>query len=342
MSSHYVMAFSLAVHGAALVFLFKPGGQFLRVCRNFLLALTAVFLMRLPWLGDFSSRLDKTEGGAAGLDLWRGFLDSIPPLTSTNVFFQSAFIILTIAGLLVALYFFPRQGILLSVWLAASIPLTQAGLWYVGQLYNQRHIVWALPAAALAVAGGIIGLAVVARQFFGQNRLTRAKYAGAIVIGIMLGPLLIHNVWQAQQNPLVKQSWPLGLLQEATAAIAAQADTGDTIIGVPNARHLQFYLHQSRPDLAYLDAGSDNLPAKLQGRWYIFYGLWHIPERWQSELSYQIFYDILVVHRPGACDIRDCMAEAQILFSEAVEANPDDPLREKIDLMLSGLTGLAK
>jgi hypothetical protein len=123
--------------------------------------------------------------------------------------------------------------------------------------------------------------------------------------------------------------------------LAAESENGAVIIGVPNAQHLKFYLQHSRPDLAYLDASSAILPAELPGRWYVFYEARNIPARWQKELSYREFYDILVVHLPGRCPIDRCLHEATGLLSEAAQANPGSALEQKIKLMLSGLSNLA-
>lgn len=80
---------------------------------------------------------------------------------------------------------------------------------------------------------------------------------------------------------------------------------------------------------------------ELPDRWYVFYEARNIPARWQKELSYREFYDILVVHLPGRCPIDRCLHEATGLLSEAAQANPGSALEQKVKLMLSGLSNLA-
>jgi hypothetical protein len=223
--------------------------------------------------------------------------------------------------------------------------LTTVGLWFISQFFHPRYTIWGLPALLLAVACGLVGFGEFTQSvLLNKVRLQPARLAeltGLVATTLLVTIIMVNNLGQIQQNPSIKQYWPLGLLEEATRYLAAESENGAVIIGVPNAQHLKFYLQYSRPDLTYLDASSTLLPAELPDRWYVFYEARNIPARWQKELSYREFYDILVVHLPGRCPITTCLDEATILLSEVIQANPASTIAQKAKLMLSGLANLA-
>ncbi len=320
----------------------------LRVMGSFLLALSTVFLLRLPWLEDFSHR--QCFGCDIGhpsvkLDLISPFIWTFQEFTSPFPLISLGFGLLGLVGLILALAKYPAGGLLIGVWLILSYIITAVGLWFISQFFHPRYIIWGLPALLLAIACGLIGLGEFTRGvLLNKIKLQPARLAeltGLVATTLLVTIIMVNNLGQIQQNPTRKQAWPLGLLEEATRYLAAESENGAVIIGVPNAQHLKFYLQYSRPDLSYLDASSTLLPAELPDRWYVFYEARNIPARWQKELSYREFYDILVVHLPGRCPIDRCLHEATGLLSEAAQANPGSALEQKIKLMLSGLSNLA-
>lgn len=353
MSSNYLMAFVISVQGVFLVIVFiqtifseshkiaNNRAALVRVWKSFLLSLFAIFLMRLPWLWSFIFWLDKTVGGPYTLDLVGDFTQSIRALTSNNSLIFSVFLALYLLGLALALYYSPKRGILLACWLIVPIPITIVGLWFVSQFFHPRYVISSLPALLLAAASGLVGVSNFIQRILFPSRsklpLKRTiKFSQSASIGLVAVLISIPGLL----NPTTKQGWPQGQLQAAASYIFTSAHSGEGVIGVPNAQYLKLYIQPTRQDLIYLDAGSTTLPTTLAGRWYVFYDAQNIPERWQNQLTYKDFYDILVVYQPGACNIENCINETKILFSEIAQANPGSIIEKRTNAMLSGLTKL--
>lgn len=354
-SSHYDMAFAIVIQGIFLALFTlqkllqqRPKGgaikTLLKSCGPFLLSVTIVFLLRLPWLKDFFYWSARTLGGPYQLDLTGSFISSIQALTSQTFLVLLIYLFLCVVGVGLAISCSFKSGALLACWLTLSIPVTIIGLWFVSQFFHQRHTIWGLPGILVATAGGIITLG-----HFTSRILTKSKCSSFSklpsqpiqfgVIILLAAPILLVNLSQMQQIPGLKQSWPLGCLQEATSYITAQAQPNETVIGIPNAQYLQLYIQPVRQDLFYLDIKQHILPPRFEGRWYVFYGAEDIPPRW-DQLGIEKFQDILVLYRPNPCKIADCLSEANTLLSEIAHANPDSPLAEKIEIIMAGLPQL--
>ena len=134
-----------------------------RIVGIFLLALAVVFLLRLPWLQDFSQR--QCFGCDIGHPSTR--LDLIGPFIWTFQEFTSPFLpislgvgLLGLVGLILALVKYPFGGLLIGVWLILSYMLTTVGLWFISQFFHPRYTIWGLPALLLAVAFGALYLGV--------------------------------------------------------------------------------------------------------------------------------------------------------------------------------------
>lgn len=351
-SSHYVMAFTIFVQGVFLLIrmswpAFWPNRRYqIKGWVYFGVSLGLVLLFRAPWLNFLTAKLTQTEGGATTFNISNSnLLSLLQGLLSNNSWILGVFIALSLLGLIIALFRQPQPGLLLACWLILSIPITQFGLWWAGQFFHERHIIWALPAFLLAtaygsIAGGqfILRLLKAESQIFGLS--CDKQFSQFIVAILLLLPLLITNLNQAQQNPTIKQTWPLGQAQEAANFIAATAHPGDAVIAVPNARHIRFFIEPVRQDLIYFDAQSATFPAELQGRWYIFHDVHHNPARWRQELNINEFFDTTVVYQPNPCKIKVCLSETGSLFTEMAQANPDSALAEKIKIMMAGLISL--
>lgn len=318
----------------------------LKVLVGFSLSLVLVYLLRSPWLEDFTKR--QCYGCEIGnpsysLELMTPLLETVREFAGANPIIVLFWVIFGLLGLLYALVRSPWQGILIGSWMVFSVVATTLGLWYISQFFHPRYLIWGLPAFLLAVACGLVGVGNLARKYIVGNLVvpvSQANYTRFLLIGLLIMPLVVNGLWQAQKNPMIKRNWPLGQLQEATNYLATEANNGETIIGVLNAQHLEFYLQHTRQDFLYLDVTSTELPAQLSGRWYVFYGVQNIPERWPTEISFQEFGDILVIHRPLRCSIEDCLVEASLLLSEVSAANPDSAIKKKAEAMLSGLSKL--
>ncbi len=356
-STNHLMIFTVGTQGfflvsVSLLHIFRAENRSnvarscLRLFGGFSLSLVLVFLMRLPWLEDFTERQCygcDIGSPSSNLELMRPLLDIVREVAGFNPIIILIWVTFCLLGLVFALYYFPTRGILIASWMILSVLATTFGLWFISQFFHPRYVIWGLPAFLLAVACGLVGVGNLVQRYLSNDLAVpsgKVNYAGFLLIGVLIIPLVINGLWQAQNNPAIKRSWPLGQLQEATNYLATEAKIGEVIIGVPNAQHLRFYLQQTRPDLLYLDATSTELPTQLSGRWYVFYGVQTVPERWHTEVTLQEFHDILTVYRPHPCPIEDCLAEASLLLSEVSMANPDSAIKEKVSLMLSGLSNV--
>jgi hypothetical protein len=155
-------------------------------------------------------------------------------------------------------------------------------------------------------------------------------------------------LWQVPQHSIIKQHWPFGQLQEVANLIISEANINDTVIaiGMPS-RRIQFYTEKARSDLIHLDnlsfikrQNSQTLPAELTGGWYVLHNPYFaptIPDRWHRAVSYNEFFDIVVVHNPDTCKFKDCVKEITTLLVEISEANPNSRLLETTEDVLSGL-----
>jgi hypothetical protein len=133
---------------------------------------------------------------------------------------------------------------------------------------------------------------------------------------------------------------PLNQPQQVAEFLRVAAQPGETIISLSSTTYFQNYLAQSRPDLIYLDDETATLPPTLAGRWFIFWGVDHIPETWSSALELHPFDYLLLVHRPESCPIERCLAETSHLFSDLSQANPGSALAQRINNTLPGLADL--
>lgn len=128
---------------------------------------------------------------------------------------------------------------------------------------------------------------------------------------------------------------PVGPLEEAMLYLADRIKSGEAIIRPTTTKYFQVL----GDDLTYLDRESIKFPQQLHGRWYIFLGVEHIPERWKRELEFKAFDYVLIVHRSG-CNIEVCLADTQRLFKEIAQANPTSILAEKINEISNNLSNI--
>ncbi len=354
-STNHLMAFNIAVQGVAIAALFGralyqrgPGApivtKWLKTGGWFALSVLTVYLLRLPWLSDFTQRTcTGCEIGSPTytLDLARSFasfMHSYRAFTSGNAIFTAFFTILIILGIGWGISKMPKAGIFTLCWLVLSIPVTTAGLWYISQFFSPRYTIWGLPAFLLMTALGLVAAGKLLSSLMSKWKWPVPVAAVQFtVIAMLITPLILNSLQETQTHIAAKQHRPLGQMQEATEYISANADTDDIIIGIPNAQHPQFYLQHSRPDLNYLDMSSAAIPPTMKGRWYIFYGLLNIPPQWQHQIDFQTFHDLLVVYNPQACEIAQCLAEANTLFTDLAQANPDTDIEKRLNIMLNGM-----
>ncbi|RME77668.1 MAG: hypothetical protein D6784_03380 [Chloroflexi bacterium] len=343
MSSHYDMAFAVFVQGVFV--LFTPVLEHFRtqlpwknraIWRNwvyFAAAMVLVFLARLPWLADFLYWSQRTVGGPYPLQLQSNFVRSIQTMLGDQSGILGLYAGLGIIGMAFAFYYRRRAALLLTIWLVLAIPVTIFGLWYVSQFFHQRHVIWSLPAFLLATANG----AVAIPQMLFRQRKAPIRTG---LTGLVIAPLLVVNLMQAQQIPQIKQHWPLGKLQEATAYIATQARPHEIVIGIPNAQYLKLYIEPVRQDLSYIDTRSTALPAALNGVWYVFFDIQNVPHPGEAGVQYQQFQDLLVVYQPEPCQGAACIGRIERRLQEVIEANPNAAGTPKFKAILSGLARL--
>lgn len=136
------------------------------------------------------------------------------------------------------------------------------------------------------------------------------------------------------------QMLPLSQPHQVAEYLRSAAEPSETIISLSSTTYFQSYLEQFRPDLIYLDDETAALPPTLAGRWFIFWGVDHIPESWSPALELKRFDYLLLVHRPDNCPIELCLAETSQLFSDLSQANPGSVLAQKINNTLPGLADL--
>jgi len=367
-STNHLMLFVIGVQGLFLLLISiqavlsqtsKPAEikQQLKRWSYFLAALLVVFLFRLPWLEDFTQR--QCAGCAIGrpsypLDLAGSFLAAIGAFTAGSPGAISFSSILILFSLVLLLFYRPKPGGLLACWLLLSIPVTALGLWFISQFFHPRYTIWALPAFfitlgfGLATLGSFIPRLVLAGQRAFIPNLP-AKRSEIAILSLLLVPLLLINFGQIQQHEIIKQSRPRGMLEDAARLIGANAAANDTIvaIGLP-AKHLQFYLEPTRPDIHYLDdkifiEQNAGLPPTLAGRWYVIHNSYappQIPQNWSGALHYHEFYDIVVVYQAKPCQMTDCILETKLLLSEISRANPGSALEQVVNNIMAGLAQL--
>jgi len=353
-STNHLMLFVIAAQGFFLSIYFLQDifsqGLTLKILQipiYFLGSIIIIYIFRAPWWQDFSQRQCagcSIANPSYHLDLGKG-VQSIEAFSSHLPLMTALLMTLCLVGLVFSLYRFPKQGVLLVCWLVLSILITTIGLWFIAQFFHPRYTIWGLPAFLLAVACGVVGLAGLVQKFLVKYQIipeNGLRFIKFIFVTLLIFPVVIGNWIQIQYNPIEKQNWPLGQLQEATTYIAGRANNQETVIGIPNTLFMQFYMHHLRPDLSlvYFDPGTKTLPQKLNSRWYVFYSAQHIPARWQTELDYVRFNDIVVVHQEKECQIEECMAEAKVLLEEYAEVHPNSAIEEKIKVILSGLSNL--
>jgi hypothetical protein len=162
-----------------------------------------------------------------------------------------------------------------------------------------------------------------------------SKIGSALQAEFILEQLLTTDpTLPAAHRPLLNQP------QQVAEFLRVAAQPGETIISLSSTTYFQNYLAQSRPDLIYLDDETATLPPTLAGRWFIFWGVDHIPETWSSALELQSFDYLLLVHRPESCPIERCLTETSQLFSDLSQANPGSALAQRINNTLPGLADL--
>ncbi len=130
-------------------------------------------------------------------------------------------------------------------------------------------------------------------------------------------------------------------LQSAAEYVAAEAKSGEALIGVDSTPPLERYIVPLRQDLLYLDRETTTLPDYLLGRWYAFQDVEMIPNRWSQDKTFESFDDVVVVYQPGACQADDCINQTASLLLEMAQTNPDSILAKKIFAMLSRIENLA-
>jgi hypothetical protein len=331
----------------------------LNMFKYFCLSLLSVFILRTPWLEDFTHR--QCAGCAIGqpsypLDLKDSFIQSVQAfIGSNNSTVVIVFLTLFIASLALSLPLFPKQSIFLLSWSGLSILITVSGLWFISQFFHPRYTIWGLPAFLLIIACGFVRLGNLIQKALKVNRLEAIPGSGiqparVIFISLLLAPVLLVNLHQIQHHANFKQSWPRGMLQEATELIVAEANPYEAVvaIGLP-ARHLQFYVEQNRQDLVYLDDRSfveqhgQMLPSEFRGRWYVIHNSYtapNIPKNWLTTLQFYEFDDIIVVYLPAPCQLRVCIEDTKMLLSEISQANPGSDLETTVGQIIAGLTQL--
>lgn len=363
-STNHLMLFVIGVQGLFLILISalallnpKPGEikRHRKLWGYFLASLLIVFLFRLPWLEDFTQR--QCAGCAIGrpsypLDLTGSFFAAIGAFTTGGpaaIIFSSILILFSLALLLA---YRPKPGGLLACWLLLSIPVTAFGLWFISQFFHPRYTIWAVPAFFITLGFGLATLgSLIWRLILAGQRIPTlpAKQSEIAILSLLLVPLLLVNFGQIQQHEIIKQSRPRGRLEDAARLIGANAAANDTIvaIGLP-AKHLQFYLEPTRPDIRYLDdkifiEQNAGLPPILAGRWYVIHNAYappQIPQHWSGALHYHEFHDIVVVYQAEPCQMMDCILETKLLLSEISQANPGSALEQVVNNIMAGLAQL--
>ncbi|HMR67076.1 MAG TPA: glycosyltransferase family 39 protein [Anaerolineae bacterium] len=319
---------------------------------HFFSLLAVIGLTQLVWLNNLTTGLANTEGGAAKLNL-----TLIPSLLSEMLtggsFTQAIFLFLAWAGGVVAWRINFRNGLLLINWAVFAILSTIISLFIVGQQFHIRHLIWALPPLLIAAGGGAVSMSagvynILRSKLEGdQSRIPYALISLGVT-GLLLFPTIGSNLIHIRSNTLIKQSWPLGRLQEAVALVTSQAQSDDLVfaVGLP-AQFVKFFADPTRQDLIYIDEDFFNqsdhplglLPHKVSGRWYLFRNSHYypnVPVQWLRHLDYQGFNDVLVVHLPNDCTLPDCIQETKTLLQEISEANPDSTLATRASNVVLG------
>jgi mannosyltransferase len=355
LSSHYVMALVIAIQAGFLAIVYvqqrllidfnqEPGLVSRKKLAYFALSQVTILLLRAPWFGNSVTRLGNTEGGSHALDLTNSSLRSLNALAGGS----TSLLVLTGVGLIFALYYSRRSGPLLAGWLILAIPITKIGLWIAGQLFNERHTIWGLSAILLVASAGAVGVGFFAQKILPTTRQKNSRLVRLALSSVLVVPIVFTFVQQSQHNIALKQTWPRGMLQEATDKIIRESHDGETIIsiGVP-AKHLRFYLDRFRQELTVLDenvfiekASASELPTQLNGRWYVFnnaYSRPDIPDRWNQSVDYGVFHDIVVIHIPETCALPDCLDDIITFLTEISDKNPGSFLAKRVDGILAGL-----
>jgi hypothetical protein len=233
--------------------------------------------------------------------------------------------------------------------------ITAAGLWFISQFFHERYTIWGLPPFLILADCGLAGLSrFVYRRLatLSSPQLSNAfaQVVAVGLVGLLLSGLLGTSLYRTQQYPAIKQTWPLGRLQEAAELIMAQARPGEAIIliNLPQL-HAQFFTEQKRPDLIYVDSsvfskGTDKLAGTLTGRWYVLHDHSYTtpkrPAEWLDSKDYHEFHDIVVIHLATPCPMRQCIYETKTLLQQMIAANPDSRLTTAISKVVTGLERL--
>jgi uncharacterized membrane protein len=363
-STNHLMLFVIGVQGFFLILISalallnpKPGEikRHRKLWSYFLASLLIIFLFRLPWLEDFTQR--QCAGCAVGrpsypLDLAGSFLAAAGAFTASGPGAIIFSLILILFSLVLLLAYRPKPGVLLTCWLLLAIPVTALGLWFISQFFHPRYTIWALPAFFITLGFGLATLSsLIPRLILAGQRAPNLpmKRVELAILSLLLIPLLLVNAGQIRQHEILKQSRPRGMLEDAARLIGANAAPTDTVvvIGLP-AKHLQFYLEPTRPDIRYLDdkifvEQNAGLPPTLAGRWYVIHNAYappRIPQTWSGAFHYHEFHDIVVVYQANPCQMTGCISETKLLLSEIAQANPGSALEQVVNNIMAGLAQL--
>ena len=135
---------------------------------------------------------------------------------------------------------------------------------------------------------------------------------------------------------------PVDRSQQLADYLAEETTSGDVVISLTSTDYFSKHINSLRQDLIYIDRKDfKDLPPILNNRWYIFYAE-KIPAQLAQEGGVKDFGYIMLVHRQGQCTLENCLSEAQSIFSQVAQANPELPttrmIVEEVLPYIAGLT----